>query len=81
MILCSIVDSEHPVIFPDVRKSEDEKGQTRKRKLLFVQDKVGEKGTLGPCILKALSYFDVGRSFIADTLHNAYIGAFVRRLF
>jgi hypothetical protein len=65
-------------MFERVRTKRD---KPEKEKLLFVQDKVGEKGTLGPCILKALSYFDVGRSFIADTLHNTYIGAFVRRLF
>ncbi len=40
-----------------------------------------KKEIFGSCILKELSYFDVGRSFMADTLHNAYIGAFVRRLF
>jgi hypothetical protein len=39
-----------------------------------------EKGILGPCILRELSYFDVGRGFMADSLHNVYIGSFVCRL-
>ena len=52
----------------------------RKRKLLIKQHKMEEKGILGPCILRQLSYFDVGRGFMADTLHNVYIGAFVCRL-
>ena len=54
---------------------------TRKRKSLMEQHKLEEKGILGPCILRELSYFDVGRSFMADTLHNVYIGAFVCKLF
>ena len=51
----------------------------RKRKLLIEQHNIEEKGILGPCILRELSYFDVGRGFMADTLHNVYIGAFVCR--
>jgi hypothetical protein len=49
----------------------------RKRKPLSVQHKIEERGILGPCILRELSYFDVGTSFMADSLHNVYIGAFV----
>ncbi|CAF1674104.1 unnamed protein product, partial [Rotaria magnacalcarata] len=52
----------------------------RKRKSLVEQHRLEEKGILGPCILRELSYFDVGRSFMADTLHNVYIGAFKRLL-
>ena len=40
-------------------------------------DKRNEKGLMGNCLLRELRYFDVGRSFLADTLHNVYIGAFV----
>ena len=52
----------------------------RKRRLLIEEHKLEEKGILGPCILRQLAYFDVGRSFMADSLHNVYIGAFVCRL-
>lgn len=40
-------------------------------------DKRNEKGLMGICLLRELTYFDVGRSFMADSLHNIYIGAFV----
>ena len=40
-------------------------------------DKRNEKGVMGICLLRELTYFDVGRSFMADSLHNVYIGAFV----
>jgi hypothetical protein len=52
----------------------------QKKKQLMKQHKIEEKGILGPCILRELSYFDVGRGFMADTLHNVYIGSFVCRL-
>ncbi|CAF3308072.1 unnamed protein product [Rotaria socialis] len=52
----------------------------RKRKSLMEELRLKEKGVLGPCILRELSYFDVRRSFMADTLHNVYIGAFKRLL-
>lgn len=34
-------------------------------------------GFLGECSLRELRYFDVGRSFAFDTLHNLYRGTFV----
>lgn len=39
------------------------------------------KGIAGVCIFRELTYFDVGRSFMADSLHNIYAGAFVRNIF
>jgi hypothetical protein len=38
-----------------------------------------EKGILGECILRSLTFFDVGISFMADSLHNVYSGAFVMK--
>lgn len=35
------------------------------------------KGYLGECALRLLKYFDVGRSFLTDSLHNLYGGAMV----
>ena len=52
----------------------------RKRKKLIKEHSLQEKGIIGPCILRQLSSFDVGRGFMADTLHNVYIGSFVCRL-
>ncbi len=39
-----------------------------------------EKGILGPCVLRSLSAFDVGTSFMADSLHNVYRGVFVSKI-
>jgi hypothetical protein len=46
----------------------------RKKKLLIIQHK---KEIVGLFILSELSFFDTGRSFMADSLHNVYIEAFV----
>lgn len=35
------------------------------------------KGIQGPCVLRSLAYFDVGSSFVVDSLHNVYLGVFV----
>jgi hypothetical protein len=43
-------------------------------------DKQRNHGIQGPCILRSCSEFDVGASFMSDSLHNVYIGAFVRVL-
>ena len=36
-----------------------------------------EMGLKRCCILRELKYFDVGLSFVVDSLHNIYLGAFV----
>ena len=35
------------------------------------------KGYLGKCALRSLKHFDVGKSFLSDTLHNIYGGTMV----
>ena len=35
------------------------------------------KSEKGPCVLRSLSMFDVGQSFLFDSLHNFYLGLFV----
>lgn len=35
------------------------------------------KGYLGECALRSLTYFDVGRSFLTDSLHNLHGGTMV----
>lgn len=52
----------------------------RKRQLMTeLADPLNEKGIMGVCIFRELAYFDVGRSFMSDSLHNVYLGAFVRK--
>jgi hypothetical protein len=52
-----------------------------RRAALAKKHKLEEKGILGPCILRQLSAFDVGKSFLADSLHNVYLGVFVSFLY
>jgi len=35
------------------------------------------KGYRGKCVLRELNYFDVGVSFLSDSLHNCYHGVVV----
>jgi hypothetical protein len=35
------------------------------------------RGHVGPCVLRSLKFFDVGSSFLSDTLHNLYHGVTV----
>jgi hypothetical protein len=44
-------------------------------------DQKRNRGILGPCVLRDCTMFDVGYSFMSDSLHNVYIGAFVSVLF
>jgi hypothetical protein len=44
-----------------------------------MENKEMEHGIVGPCVLRQLTYFDVGFSFVSDSLHNIYHGAFVSR--
>ncbi|CAF1607895.1 unnamed protein product [Rotaria magnacalcarata] len=38
------------------------------------------RGHIGPCGLRSLTYFDVGTSFLSDSLHNIYHGVMKRLL-
>ncbi|CAF0944330.1 unnamed protein product [Adineta ricciae] len=38
------------------------------------------KGYVGPCALRRLRFFDMGHSFLTDSLHNLYGGLFLRLL-
>lgn len=51
---------------------------SRGRSALLKSQKNLVKGATGPCILRSLSYFDVGQCFMFDSLHNLYLGLFVR---
>lgn len=54
---------------------------SRGREKLEKQHRLAEKGIRGPCVLRPLTYFDVGKSFLIDSLHNVYLGAFVSTIF
>ena len=51
------------------------------RSALLKAHKKAVKGAKEPCVLRSLSRFDVGRSFVFDSLHNLYLGLFVSRSF
>ena len=55
---------------------------TRKKQLkdLTIEKPHGQE-IMGVCLLRELTYFDVGRFFMADSLHNIFIGTFVRNMF
>ncbi|UJR38879.1 hypothetical protein I4U23_031547 [Adineta vaga] len=40
----------------------------------------GAKGYVGPCLLRRLRFFDMGHSFLTDSLHNLYAGLFLKLL-
>jgi hypothetical protein len=62
------------------QKMESLRNQTKKqKKILKEQYDLSEKGILGECVLRSLKFFDVGMSFMGDSLHNIYAGAFVRK--
>ena len=53
----------------------------RKLKRMLDENKESEHGILGPCVFRQLKYFDVGFSFVSDSLHNVYHGAVVSSIF
>ena len=36
------------------------------------------RGNVNVCVFRGLTYFDVGSSFLSDSLHNIYHGVMVR---
>jgi len=38
------------------------------------------RGHISPCVFRDLTYFDVGSSFLSDSLHNIYHGTVVSSL-
>ena len=53
----------------------------KKRLMIELANEENEKGIMGVCPLRELAHFDVGRSFMTDSLHNIYIGVFVRKIY
>lgn len=52
----------------------------RGREKLEARHKFSVKGIRGPCVFRPLTYFDVGSSFLTDSLHNIYLGLFVSKI-
>ncbi|CAF3939316.1 unnamed protein product [Rotaria sp. Silwood1] len=56
------------------------KQQRARRNSLTGADNDEAKGHVGPCALTRLRFFDMRQSFLIDSLHNLYSGAFRRLL-
>ncbi|CAF3781401.1 unnamed protein product, partial [Rotaria sp. Silwood1] len=52
------------------------KQQRARRNSLTGADNDEAKGHVGPCALTRLRFFDMRQSFLIDSLHNLYSGAF-----
>ena len=52
----------------------------RGREKLLAKHQLSQRGFRGPCVLRSLSRFDVGSTFLVDSLHNVYLGVFVSAL-
>ena len=77
---CERTNERHDLLLEQLRRNEIELAaftSYRGRGALTQAHKITEKGVKGPCILRTLSKFDVGRSFLVDSLHNIYLGLFV----
>ncbi|CAF4743652.1 unnamed protein product, partial [Rotaria sp. Silwood2] len=52
------------------------KKQRTRRNSLTGANNDEAKGHVGPCALRRLRFFDMGQSFLTDSLHNLYSGTF-----
>ena len=79
-LACERTNERHDFLLQQLRTDETELARlpsNRGRNALLKKQRKTEKGVKGSCILRSLSKFDVGRSFLVDSLHNAYLGLFV----
>ena len=60
-----------------IRSGPLDRTSKRDLKKKCLENKEMEHGIAGECVLRQLKYFDVGFSFVSDSLHNIYHGAFV----
>ena len=73
-------NDRHDELLEQLRRNEDQlsKLSNRRGRRAFKETHKNEvKGVKGPCILRKLRKFDVGQSFLVDSLHNIYLGLFV----
>jgi hypothetical protein len=77
---CERTNERHDLLLEQLRRNEIELASFssyRGRPAIIEAHKKTVKGVKGSCILRTLSKFDVGRSFLVDSLHNIYLGLFV----
>ncbi|CAF3640268.1 unnamed protein product [Rotaria sp. Silwood1] len=82
-IRCFPLDQMNP---PDLRSNhtydaamkvlEKNKKQRARRNSLTGANNDEAKGHVGPCTFRRLRFFDMGQSFLTDSLHNLYSGTF-----
>ncbi|CAF4166937.1 unnamed protein product [Rotaria magnacalcarata] len=80
---CERTNERYDLLQQEVKMNENQLANftgSRGRPALIEVHKNAEKGIKGPCLLRALSKFDVGRCFLVDSLHNIYLGLFKRLL-
>ena len=46
---------------------------SRGREKLEAKHNLSTTSIRGPCVLRSLVYFDIGSSFLPDSLHNIYL--------
>lgn len=79
-LACERTNERHDLLIEQIRKNEIEMANTQRgrgRQVLAEKHKITEKGLKSPCLLRKLSKFDFGYSFLVDSLHNIYLGLFV----
>ena len=79
-LACERTNERHDFLLQQLRTNEIELARlpsNRGRNALLKKQRKTEKGVKGSCILRSLSKFDVGRSFLVDSLQNMYLGLFV----
>lgn len=63
--------------FGNVTMTRDARSSLQRKRKLKSNDIDPACGHQGPCILRSLAHFNIGPAFVADSLHNVYLGVFV----
>ena len=73
------VDQSQPRLRTNQTYDELMKIDQKKRATIKTELRDQMRGHVGVCILRDLTYFDIGNSFLSDSLHNIYHGVMVSR--
>ncbi|CAF1241589.1 unnamed protein product [Adineta steineri] len=80
---CERSNERHDILLQQLQQSAIKiaalNGPRGRRALMQVHKQI-QKRFKGVCILRTLSYYDVGKSFLVDSLHNIYLGLCKRLL-
>ena len=77
---CERTNDRHDFLVQQIERNERELADfvgPYGRPALIQKHKNLSKGLKSPCIFRSLSHFDVGQSFLVDSLHSIYLGVFV----